>query len=670
MYVKAHVANAKKGLQQVRDETQHLSQGFGALKQAGAMAAGMLLRDMVNSATAAIGEIARLGGQISTLERSFERLADAAIGEVSSLNALRKATKETVADVDLLRAANQALMLGLPTENLDQLFGSAIKLGRAMGIDAKAAVDSLTIGIGRQSRLVLDNLGVIVKAEQAYEWYAQQLGKTSDALSEAEKREGWMAYAIKQVTDKAETLGDVTSEVTLTQERWAASIKNLKTKIGEMLGPLGGFASQAELIIQPLSTMAAVTIPSYITACGGLQAAIWGVVAALKAKIAAAYSALAALGPAGWALIAGAVATTGAAIYLMTRRIDEAAGSTEALNKEMEDTLQTLNDYTRAIETLTSKQATELKTIDQRISKLLDEREQLQATLTQEDRYSQGIEATRQQIEKIDKEIEELTESRQDHIDTINDEILALKKEKEALEETLEVTKQITKFQELINRLKDDFNLLQAETASNLDAIAEHFDRVFSEGRFKDAAWMIKAFASVWDISWSEAEKILRDRAEAIKDTIEEIPKTVNESLYDKAQGILEKFRKCSTDKLLDLEDTFESAKERLRESIFEPGGQTASQIAEYKSRLAELEAAYATARTEISSVQAARPGGLGASMTSTSVSVTAPLVNIEGSADEKTARRAADIVKKWLKSVVIENTSSQAVTSRIRLPR
>ena len=49
------------------------------------------------------------------------------------------------------------------------------------------------------------------------------------------------------------------------------------------------------------------------------------------------------------------------------------------------------------------------------------------------------------------------------------------------------------------------------------------------------------------------------------------------------------------------------------------------------------------------------------------SLSITGPLVNIEGSADEKTAELAAERMREELKSVLIEATSGQATTKRIR---
>jgi len=51
-------------------------------------------------------------------------------------------------------------------------------------------------------------------------------------------------------------------------------------------------------------------------------------------------------------------------------------------------------------------------------------------------------------------------------------------------------------------------------------------------------------------------------------------------------------------------------------------------------------------------------------------ITITGPLVNVEGSVDRATAEYAAELVKEKLQSVIIENTSSNAVTKRIRVRR
>jgi phage-related protein len=191
-----------------------------------------------------------------------------------------------------------ALMLGLGETGADlsELFEAAMKLGHAMGIDTTKAVESLTIGLGRQSKLVLDNLGITFQASEAYEWFAQQIGISADQLTENEKKLAWQKFAIMKITEKANELGDVISETQLANERWAASIENAKTSVGRFLGPLGMIAPAMEPLMPLIGTMAGVMIPQLI---GAIYAKVAAFAAAKVATVGLQGALLGVLGPIG-----------------------------------------------------------------------------------------------------------------------------------------------------------------------------------------------------------------------------------------------------------------------------------------------------------------------------------------------------------------------------------
>ena len=73
------------------------------------------------------------------------------------------------------------------TDEMAEMFDIAQRLGRALGVDTARSVESLITGIGRQSRLMLDIIGIVVRADEAYESYANSLGKSVDKLTDSEK---------------------------------------------------------------------------------------------------------------------------------------------------------------------------------------------------------------------------------------------------------------------------------------------------------------------------------------------------------------------------------------------------------------------------------------------------------------------------------------------------
>jgi len=171
-------------------------------------------------------ESADLYAQFSSLNESFNEL----VGDSNlKLEDLRDATHHTVNDIKLLESANLAIMLGLNPVELDELFECAMKLGHSLGITTQHAIESLCKGIGRRSYLILDNIGVNLRATQAYDWYKKE--KKLEHLSDTQKRIAWQAYAMKLVKEKAEKLG--INEKLIEREQLKTRIENFKTQFGK-----------------------------------------------------------------------------------------------------------------------------------------------------------------------------------------------------------------------------------------------------------------------------------------------------------------------------------------------------------------------------------------------------------------------------------------------------
>ena len=138
---------------------------------------------------------------VNGLMHSFEMLKN---GVDLTLEDLQEAMQHTVSNATLLEQANLALMLGLPSRNLAELFECAFQLGLAVGITPQRAIEALCKRVGRRSRLILDNIGITFKPTDAYEWYKQQRNLTT--LTNADKTDAWQKYALKLIREKAERL--------------------------------------------------------------------------------------------------------------------------------------------------------------------------------------------------------------------------------------------------------------------------------------------------------------------------------------------------------------------------------------------------------------------------------------------------------------------------------
>ena len=133
---------------------------------------------------------AKEAAKLQNVTKAFNTLAGASENSKIALNRLEDATDGTMSKMDLLTQANNAMILGVSknSEEMAHMFDVAQRLGRALGRDTQSSVESLITGIGRQSRLMLDNIGIIVKADEAYKSFAREVGVSADKLTDQQKK--------------------------------------------------------------------------------------------------------------------------------------------------------------------------------------------------------------------------------------------------------------------------------------------------------------------------------------------------------------------------------------------------------------------------------------------------------------------------------------------------
>ena len=174
----------------------------------GGLISGMkdLVAEGVNMAAAADG-----------VTRAFE-----ALDRPDLLDNLRKATKGTVNDLELMKAANMAKDFRIPLEDLGKYLEFARLKAQQTGQSVEYMTNSIVTGLGRKSVLILDNLGL--SAAEINE----QMAKTGDFMS-----------AVASIVDKqlAEAGGSYRSEADKMAQR-TVKLQNAQMKLGETLLPL------------------------------------------------------------------------------------------------------------------------------------------------------------------------------------------------------------------------------------------------------------------------------------------------------------------------------------------------------------------------------------------------------------------------------------------------
>lgn len=192
-------------------------------------AMGLGIRQMAN--------FGKQAAKVESLNTAFTTLSGGAINASIAIDKLKDATNNTMSEMELFQQANNAMILGV-TKNSDEMaemFDMAQRLGRALGRDAASSVESLVTGIGRQSRLMLDNIGIIVKSEEAYKKYALELKKSEKSLTDSEKRQAFLNATLDAARKKIATLGKETLNSQDAYDQFSAATSDLRVEIGKLV---------------------------------------------------------------------------------------------------------------------------------------------------------------------------------------------------------------------------------------------------------------------------------------------------------------------------------------------------------------------------------------------------------------------------------------------------
>lgn len=208
----------------------------GALRQVGVLGMAYLAKE----AAGLVVDLGRTGAEFQRLSSSFEELTKQAGGSADELlSAMKEATSGTVSEMELILAANKGMLLGLgaDAEQWGQLMEVARFRARAMGVSMTQAVGDITVAIGREAKLIADNLGIIWDFDKIMGDYAATIGKTADELDSAERKQALMLDTIRIGQEQIAAAGGMTDDYADKMERMSAEVQNAKVALGEVLAP-------------------------------------------------------------------------------------------------------------------------------------------------------------------------------------------------------------------------------------------------------------------------------------------------------------------------------------------------------------------------------------------------------------------------------------------------
>lgn len=215
------------------------------------------LKNMVGKLGAAMGiafgvsEIISFGKEIIGLASKTEgvKMAFDRLGMPSLMNDLKAATRGAVSEFDLMKSAVSANNFKIPLESLSSYLSFATRRAEETGQSVDYLVDSIIMGIGRKSPMILDNLGISIL----------------DIRNEMEKT-GDMAKAVANIINSEMANAGTAADTAATKfGQLSAKWNDFKTSLGGGLSE--GSKSPVSWLTSALETMTnyikSETIPTW-----------------------------------------------------------------------------------------------------------------------------------------------------------------------------------------------------------------------------------------------------------------------------------------------------------------------------------------------------------------------------------------------------------------------
>ena len=180
-------------------------------------------------------EVTKLAGQFEGVNSAFKRLPD----NVKLLEDLKAATGNTVSELELMKKAVQASNFDISLKALPKLLEFATLRAQQTGQSVDYLVDSIVTGIGRKSKLILDNLGIS----------AVQLTEALGGASTAASSIGDVADAVGKIAESnLKNMAGFSDNAANRILQLSASWDNLKVSIGALANDTGVLPKTIQLM--------------------------------------------------------------------------------------------------------------------------------------------------------------------------------------------------------------------------------------------------------------------------------------------------------------------------------------------------------------------------------------------------------------------------------------
>jgi len=262
-------ANSTKNFSKL-NQTIGGSSGSGALVSTYALlAANVFAATAAFSALRNAAAVEKLGEGLT----AFSNQTGQSLDLVSAK--LKEVTGNAVSLEQAMRTAALSTSAGFGVTEMEGLTRVAKGASLALGRDMGDALDRLTRGAIKLEPEILDELGIMVRLDDAVETYAAQLGKAASGLTRFERQQAFMNAIITEGTDK---FGQIAEEINPNAyDKLSAALadlsKNMLTLLNRALIPIiNFFMSSPALFLGGILAMSGGITRRLIPAIGDLTA--------------------------------------------------------------------------------------------------------------------------------------------------------------------------------------------------------------------------------------------------------------------------------------------------------------------------------------------------------------------------------------------------------------
>ena len=254
--LKSRIQDTKKDLADISKDLYGKSystsgSGIGSML---AVFGGNMLTKATGWVTSEISDIIKQSSELATKAEGIQ-VAFNKLGRGDILDGLRKATHNTVSDLELMKAAVKFNDFKLPLDQLGTMLAFAQKKAKDTGQSVDYMVESIVNGLGRKSLPILDNLGI-----------------SAAEVREKMKETGDMTTAVGEIIrEQMEKAGDYVETAADRAAQANVELENEMLKLGDAMRETFGFDGW-DSMANSIKTKLVVALQNVINLVDGLKA--------------------------------------------------------------------------------------------------------------------------------------------------------------------------------------------------------------------------------------------------------------------------------------------------------------------------------------------------------------------------------------------------------------